>query len=138
MKKRILYGIWGCLYISCAALSAFITEPDGLQLFTLVVLSLLFFVPPVLLLVDAHLQGDKKTLLTLRWISGLSLLLTLLLLVANVAAALGSDTLGNILYGVLLLVSVPMICIRNWFVSMFLWACVFFTALHRSKVTGNS
>lgn len=133
MKKWILYGIWGCLYIFCAALGYAVTQPSDLQIFALVTLSLLFFLPPMLLLVDARRQQDKKTLLTLRWISGLSLLLTLIFLVANVASALGSDAMGNALYELLILVSVPMICSQHWFLSLFLWACIFFATLSRKR-----
>lgn len=133
MKKWILSGIWGCLYLICTVLSYAVIEPDQLQGFALVTLSLLFFVPPALLLLDAHRQKDKKTLLTLRWISGLSLGLTLIFLVANVASVLGSEALGNALYGFLVLVSVPMICSQHWFLSMFLWACIFFATLGRKR-----
>lgn len=133
MKKWILYGIWGCLYVFCAALGYTVTEPDQLQAFALLILSLLFFVPPVLLLVDAHIKKDRKTRLVLRWISGLSLVLTLILLVANVASALGSEALGAALYKILLLVSVPMICSQHWFLSIFLWACIFFGTLEKQK-----
>lgn len=133
MKKWILYGIWGCLYIICAALGYAVTEPSGLQFFALAALSLLFFAAPVLLLVDAHRQGDKKTLLTLRWISGLSLGLTLVFLVANVASALGSEALGNAMYALLVLVSVPMVSSQHWFLSIFLWACIFFATVGRKR-----
>lgn len=133
MKKWILYGIWGCLYIVCAALGSVVTVPEGLQIFALLTLSLLFFAPPALLLVDAYRQKDRKTLLTLRWISGLSLALTLAFLVANVASVLGSEALGNTLYELLILVSVPMICSQHWFLSIFLWACLFFATLRRKQ-----
>ena len=133
MKKWILYGIWGCLYIVCAALGYAVTEPAGMQTFALVFFALLFFVPPVLLLVDAYRQADKKTLLTLRWISGISLGLTLVFLVANVFSALGSDALGNAMYEILILVSVPMICSQHWFFSLFLWAGIFFTTIVLKK-----
>lgn len=133
MKKWILYGIWGCLYIICAALGYAVTAPTGLQAVALFILALLFFVWPAILLIDAHRQKDKKTLVTLRWISGLSLLLTLGFLVANVASVLGSKALGNALYEILILVSVPMICSQQWFLSMFLWACIFFATFSRKQ-----
>lgn len=133
MKKWILYGIWGCLYIVCAALGYAVTDPTQLQTFALLVLSLLFFAPPALLLADAYRHEQQKTRLTLRWISGISLALTLILLIANVASALGRAALGNALYEILILVSVPMICSQRWFLSIFLWACVFFATLLRKK-----
>ena len=133
MKKWILYGTWGCLYIVCAVLGLAVAEPEGLQVFALMSFALLFFVPPVLLLIDAIRQKDEKTCLCLRWISGLSLALTLVLLVANVASALGSDALGSVMYGFLVLVSVPMVCSQHWFLSLFLWACIFFATLGRKQ-----
>ena len=128
MKKYILYGIWFCLYVACLFLG-YVTEPNQAQQICLLLMALLFFVPGVLLLIDGHRQQDKKTLCILRWISGMSLALTLVLLVANVASALASEAVGNILYELLIFVSVPMVCSQQWLLSMLLWACIFFTTL---------
>lgn len=133
MKKKLLFGSWILLYIICAVTGFAVTDPDTLQHAALLLFSVLFFLPPCVLLVDAHKQKDQKTLLLLRWISGLSLLLTLVLLVANVASALGSTTLGNILYALLILVSVPMISSHQWFFSLLLWACIFFATLEKKR-----
>ncbi len=133
MKKWILYGIWVCLYAICAVFGFLVTVPTGQQQWALLALSLLFFVPPTLLLVDAYRFKDQKTLLLLRWISGLSLVLTLILLVTNVASALGSEALGTAVYYILVLVSVPMICSQRWFFILFLWACVFFATVGQKK-----
>lgn len=133
MKKWILYGIWICLYASCAVSGFLVADPSGQQQWALLVLSLLFFVPPALLLVDAYRFKEQKTLLLLRWISGLSLALTLVFLVINVVSALGSEALGTAMYYILVLVSVPMICSQRWFFILFLWACVFFATLGQKK-----
>lgn len=133
MKKWILYGIWICLYASCAVSGFLVADPSGQQQWALLVLSLLFFVPPALLLVDAYRFKEQKTFLLLRWISGLSLALTLVLLVTNVVSALGSEALGTAMYYILVLVSVPMICSQRWFFILFLWACVFFATLGQKK-----
>lgn len=133
MKKWILYGIWICLYASCAVSGFLVTDPSGQQQWALLLLSLLFFVPPALLLVDAYRFKEQKTFLLLRWISGLSLALTLVLLVTNVVSALGSEALGTAMYYILVLVSVPMICSQRWFFILFLWACVFFATLGQKK-----
>lgn len=132
MKKRILYITWGCLYALCAGLSH-IPDPEGAQSVALTLLSLAFFVPGVILLIDALRTGDQKARLTLRWISGLSLGLTLLLLVANVFSVLGSETLGTVFYELLLFASVPMICSQYWVLSLFLWACLLFATLPAKK-----
>lgn len=132
MKKRILYISWGVLYALCAGLG-YITQPGKSLAATMTVLSLVFFLPAAILLIDALRAGDQKTRLTLRWISGLSLGLTLVFLVANVASALGSEALGAVLHTVLLFVSVPMFCSRIWVLSLFVWACLFFATLPLKK-----
>ncbi|HIS60046.1 MAG TPA: hypothetical protein IAC17_06375, partial [Candidatus Faecousia faecipullorum] len=47
-----------------------------------------------------------------------------LLLALNFLTALGSETLGNVLHGILTIVSSPMICSGYWALSLFLWACL--------------
>ena len=132
MKKRILYIAWGVLYALCAGLGH-ITQPEDGQAAAMTVTSLVFFLPGVILLIDALRSGEQKALRTLRWISGLSLGLTLGFLVANVASVLSSETVGNVLHELLLFVSVPMFCSRIWVLSLFLWACLFFAALPLKK-----
>lgn len=132
MKKRILYIVWGCLYALCAGLGH-IPQPGSVQGVAMSLISLLFFVPAGILLVDALRSGDKKALAQLRLISILSLGLTTLFLVLNVTSALGSEALGIALYELLLFVSVPMICSRHWVLSMFLWACLLFATIPGKK-----
>ena len=133
MKKILLYGSWVCVYAVCALLGALVAEPEGVRRLIVIFFSLLFFVPPAILLVDARKAQEEKTLQVLRCISGASLALTMLLLVGNVLSALGSEALGTVLYWLLLFVSVPMICSQHWFLSLFLWACIFFCTLPKKK-----
>lgn len=132
MKKVILYEVWVILYALCAGLGH-ITEPTDTQAIALTLMSLIFFVPGVVLLVDALRSNDKKTLVQLRWISALSLGLTLIFMVANVLSVLSSETVGNALYEILIFVSVPMVCCQYWLLSMFLWACLLFATLPGRK-----
>lgn len=127
-KKVILWSIWGALYIICVPF-AYITEPTPTQSVALLLLGLIFFIPGAILLIDALRSKDSKTLLLLRWVSGLSLGLTLVFLVANVFSALGSAALGETLYGFLALVSVPMLCCRQWALSLLLWALILFATI---------
>ena len=46
------------------------------------------------------------------------------------------ETLGDVLYAVLILVSVPMVCCRVWILSLFGWACFFTVSRHYLKKTG--
>ena len=128
MKKRILYCLWGLFYIMCWLLGN-ITEPTASQSAALTVLSLVFFLPGLVLLVDAMRSGDKKNLFVLRLVSVLSLGLTLVLFIANILAVNASETLGNVLNQVLNFVSVPMFCSQHYVLSMFLWGCLLFATV---------
>lgn len=132
MKKRILYITWGVLYALCAGLGH-LAQPSDAQSVVLTLLSLAFFAPGAILLVDAWRSGDQKSRKELGWISGISLGLTLVLLVANVFSVLWSEVVGTVLYELLIFVSVPMVCSRHWVLSLFLWACLFFATLPVKK-----
>ena len=133
-KKAFLWIAWGVLYVICVPFS-YINEPEPAQSLALLLLGLIFFIPGALLLINALREKDKKTLMTLRWISGLSLALTLFFLVGNVFSALGSDALGETMYGFLALVSVPMLCCRQWALSLLLWALLFFATMIKPQKT---
>lgn len=123
MTKKTYYILWAGLYILCAGLS-FIPEPaDFLRVF-LTAFSILFFLPPVLLAYFAGKQGDRMTLKVIRNLSAASLALTLVLLIVNFLSFMAPEALGNLLYTVLLFVSVPMVCSGYWVLSLFLWACL--------------
>jgi len=92
-------------------------------------LSVAFFVPPALLL----FRAEKQDVLLIRNLSALSLTLTLALLIGNFLAAFSSETLGQILHYVLIIVSCPMICSGHWAMSLFLWACLLTASLRQLR-----
>ena len=128
MKKTFLYWLWAFFYLLCAFISN-VESPTSAQSLALTVLSLIFFIPPVILLVDAYKQKDTRTLSLLRLLAILSLTLTAAALIANIAAVGASDTWGIVLHQVLIFASVPMVCSQHYVLSMFLWACLLFAAL---------
>jgi len=123
MKNKFLTILWAGLFIVCAGLG-FIPEPERTARFLLTFLSLLFFLPPALLLHGARKEKNKAIILLIRNLAALSLGLTLVLLILNFLTVLSSDILGQILHYVLIIVSCPMICCGNWAMSLFLWACL--------------
>ena len=128
MKKRILYGIWIFFYLICGLISN-VEDPTTAQSVALTILSLIFFIPPAILLADALRAEDMKTLRLLRIFSIVSLVLTLGMLIANIAVVGASEAVGNVLYQILIFVSVPMVCSQHYVLSMFLWACLLFATL---------
>ena len=133
MKNKNWYVLWGVLYIICVAMG-FVPEVDGLLKAVLILLAVLFFVPPVVLLRQGIQKKDRKQICRIRNLSALSLVLTLVLMVLNLLCAVdGSEALGNTLYGLLVLVSSPMYCMRNGFVSLFAWACLLMVGIRHTK-----
>lgn len=128
MNQKFLFTLWGGLFIVCAAMG-FIPDPAGVGRVLLTLLSIAFFVPPALALYQAIQAGDQPVLRLIRNLSALSLCLTLVLLVLNFLSALRSETLGDILYNILTIVSSPMVCSGCWVLSLFLWACLLMVSL---------
>ena len=119
MSKKMLYALWGALFVLCAVLGLL---PDagvwGIAA------ALCFFLPPAWLLY----RGDRQTRRLVRNLSALSLALTAVMLVVSMLTAAGSETLGNSLHYVLGIISVPMFAARYWVLSLFLWACLLVAA----------
>jgi len=130
MKQKALFLLWAGLFILCAGLGFIPSDSGGLRLL-LTGVSLLFFLPPGLLLYRAKREGDSHTRHLVRNLSALSLALTLVLLVMNMLTVLGSDLLGTLLYGMLVIVSSPMVCSGYWALSLFLWACLLMASLQK-------
>ena len=132
MKKTFLYWLWVFFYLLCAFISN-VASPTASQSAALTCLSLIFFIPPAILLADALKKNDEKTLSLLRLISILSLTLTSAALIANIAAVNASDTWGTVLHQLLIFASVPMVCSQHYVLSMFLWGCLLFATLPKLR-----
>ena len=123
MKKSVLLSFWAAAFVLCAGLG-FLPEPSGAVAAVMTLLSVLFFVPPFVLLRQSDRNGDRETAALIRNLSALSLLVTVVVLALNFVSVLGGEFVGNMLYYLLVIVSSPMICCRYWVLSLFLWACL--------------
>ena len=132
MNKKLLYLLWAGLFILCAC-CGFIPQPEGPLVLLMTICSLLFFLPPGLLLWDSGRRQDVHTLKLIRNLSALSLGLTLVLLVLNFLTVLRSEFLGSVLHYILVIVSSPMICSGHWAMSLFLWACLLMASVRQLK-----
>ena len=128
MKSQFLYALWGALFILCAGLG-FIPEPAGVLRVLLTGLSILFFLPPAVLVWKGRREKDRMALSLVRNLSIASLSLSVLLIIANFLTVFRSELLGDILHGVLVVVSSPMICSGHWAMSLFFWACLLIGSL---------
>ena len=132
MKEKILYAIWGCLYILCVGLGT-VDNAQGIGKVLLMLTAVIFFIPPAIILYDGLREKRRKTLVRVRIISIVSLSLTMVVLIANVMSIAASEAVGNFLHELLILVSAPMICSQYWVLSLFLWACLLMVSLKKLK-----
>ena len=133
LNKYILLAIWAGMFILCAVLG-YLPPQEGANKWLLVIIALLFFLPPAVLLYRAIPREQWGTVRLIRYLSIASLGLTFLLLILNLLSVGFSDTVGTVLYAALIMVSTPMVCMQSWVVSLLLWAVLLMVTLkHRKK-----
>ena len=132
MKPKNLFALWGGLFVLCAALGFVNTASTASQVL-MTLLSIAFFLPGALLLRLSKETGNREIALLVRKLSAASLILTAVLLIANFLSVFAPKLLGDILHGMLIVVSAPMICSGYWALSMFLWACLMICAIKALK-----
>lgn len=130
MKKSIWFALWGGMFVLCAGLG-FIPEPDGAVKWLLVALSVLCFLPPMVLSHQAAKAGDVAILRLIRNLCITSLSLTVLILIGNFLSISASEAAGNALYAMLVVISAPMVCGQYWLLSLFMWAFLMFDCIQK-------
>ncbi len=126
MTRHTWYYVWLGLFLITAAMG-FVPEQAGMERFLRLTLTVLFFLPPAVILK----KGTKRDAKRIFVISASSLCLTVTTIVISVVSARGSEGLGNFLHALLVIVSAPMICGGVWVLSLFLWACLMFACRGR-------
>ena len=137
LNKYILFALWAGMYVLCAVLG-FLPPQEGGNRVLLVVMALLFFLPPGLLLYKAWREKDHKVLELLRLIALVVVIATVVTLVVNLLSVAlilimpekAALVFGDILYYLLILVSNPMICGQAWGIGLMgwvalLWSCIY-------------
>lgn len=128
MNQKKLYITWGALFALCAGFG-FIQEPEGLLKAIMVLLAAGFFVVPGILV----WKGERRDAQLVRDLSIGSLGLTLVALLVNFLSVQSSQVVGDVMYGILVIVSSPMVCSQYWVVSMFCWAFLMIWAVTKLK-----
>ena len=137
MKEKVLYALWGGLYILCVGLGT-VQDASGFGKLLLVLTGLIFFLPGAALLYHGAKTNNLKILLRVRIVAIVSLSLTLILLVANFLSLAAPRETGKVLYDLLVLGSAPMLCCQYWALSLFLWACLLFASIVLKKRCVNN
>ena len=127
MKKRsypILYTLWAAMFLLTAALGLLFPQEAGLGRWVLTAVSVIFFIPPWMILSRARREGELQHIRLIRWLCLASIILTALLLVLNLRSAGLSDAMGRALNAALAVVSAPMLCSNLFVLPIFLWGCL--------------
>lgn len=128
MSNRILYAVWGALYLVCAVLGLV-----SLPAWVGVVAGLAFFVPPAVLLYRASREKNERTVRLIRNLSVGWLAVTVILLILNILSVGMTEAAGTVLYYLLAVLTVPMVCGSSWVMAMFWWACLLMVSLQLIK-----
>lgn len=130
MKEKLLYLNWVCLYVMCVGFGTIVQRSVAGHII-LMLLSLIFFVPGIILVYDGLKNDNKKMLRRVRIISLTSLFLTLSMIILNILLVRASEAVGNALNDILIVVSAPMFCCYWRGIGPFLWACLFISSFPR-------
>lgn len=130
MKEKLLYLNWACLYVMCVGFGTIVQRSVAGHII-LMLLSLIFFVPGIILVYDGLKNDNKKMLRRVRIISLTSLFLTLSMIILNILLVRASEAVGNALNDILIVVSAPMFCCYWRGIGPFLWACLFISSFPR-------
>ena len=122
---KTLYLAWGALFVLTAALGLlFPGAQNGLGLFCLRAVTVLFFLPPWMILAKARTEGAVFHTRLLRYLSLASLAMTLVLFCAGILTAVDNPALGDLIHVLMAIVCAPLVCSNFYVLPMFLWGTV--------------
>ena len=136
MNQKKLLALWAAMFIFCAGLG-FIPLPVGVLKVFMIAAAVAFFIPPALLIRSAvnRKRPYRDMLLLIRNLSLFSLIATTVVLLLNFLSVTWPQFVGDGLYGLLVVISTPMICGQYWLISLFLWACLLMVCLKYLRKT---
>ncbi len=140
LNKYILLAIWVGMFILCAVLG-YLPPQEGANKWLLVIIAVLFFLPPALTVYQCQKEKDGKLLRLVRTVSLVVLIATVALLVVNLLSialllVMPEKTaliVGDLLYYALILVSTPMICGQYWGIGLIGWAALLWSSIFAEK-----
>ncbi len=133
VKYNALYLCWGALFIITVILGLAFPAPQGAMKALFRVISVVFFIPPWMILIKAKQEQNRKPRALVRHLSLASLILTLVLLIVNLRSVGYSEAVGLALHAALTIVSAPMICSSLFALPIFLWATLLMGSVGKLK-----
>ena len=131
MRFGALYTAWAMLFVLTAALGLCFPAAEGGLKALLLIVSVVFFLPPWAILRKARQTGNAHHRKLVGFLAALSLVLTTVLLCLNILSFSDAEGLGALLHIVLTIVSAPMVCSNFFVVPLFLWAVLLMDSFSR-------
>lgn len=135
MRYRMLYMLWAVLFAATAVLGLAFPAADGFAKAVLQLISVVFFLPPWLILFKAREEGSRHQRTLVRLFCVASLVLTTVLMCLNILSAKAGDEVGNVLHWILTVVSSPMVCSNFYVLPLFLWAALLMFSFSKAAKT---
>ena len=133
MRFGALYTAWAALFVLTAALGLCFPAAEGGLKALLLIISILFFLPPWLILQKARRTGNDHHRKLVGMLAALSLVMTTALICLNILSFSDAEGLGDVLHVVLTVVSAPMVCSNFFAVPLFLWAVLLMASFFSKK-----
>ncbi len=133
IKYNTLYICWGALFLLTVILGLAFPVAHGALKVVLRIISVVFFLPPWMILMKAKQDQNEKHRRLVRHLSLASLIATLVLLILNLRSVGYSEAMGAALHAALTIVSAPMVCSNLYALPIFLWACLLMGSIGKLK-----
>ena len=135
MKKlsyKTLYIAWAGMFALTVVLGFQFPEPESRLLqVVLILIALLFFLPPWVVLVKAKAEDQRFHVRLVGLLAVASIVLTVLLIILNIMSPMWSEAVGNALNAAMIVVSTPMVCSNFYVSSLFMWGVIIAEAFFR-------
>lgn len=134
LKYNSLYWIWAILFALTALLGLLFPNVENTAgQIALLMITVLFFLPPWLILAKAKQEASLHHVRIVRYLSIASLAATLVFFCAGIFSVRFSETVGNILHILMTIVCAPLVCSNFYVLPMFLWATLLVGSFGKRK-----
>ena len=134
LTYKTLYQLWIGLFAVTAVLGLIfpgVEHPAGR--FFLGLISVVFFVPPFLILRRAKGEDNRRHLRLVRWLALANLVLTLILICAGILSLPYGEGVGDMIHILMTVLCAPLVCSNFYVLPMFLWAMLLYGSFGKKK-----
>ncbi len=134
LKYAPLYWTWGFLFALTAILGLlFPGVENSAGLAALRTITVIFFIPPWLILMKAKQEKNLHHVRIVRYLAIASLAATLVCFIAAVFSVRLSEAVGDVVHILMTVICAPLVCSNFYVLPMFLWATLLIGSFGKKK-----